>query len=228
MWILFTTLFSGFPKRNSPWFKEKEISDHRQRRCYLSPKRELFFSSHEANNTLHQGALTAGKPEAHSNPRGQPSCTAGYLWTVQDMLQASLSTELSPLACPGHRGASRGVPRLASPSFSFALIVLNTTYWASTLCLFLHYVPLPPQILQRVWLNKVKLREHYQSGMVVFVFVLPNKKPKSKWLKQKEVLAYITKNMSSTTSFRRSRIHVPTQTTGSIFVSRVYIPSRKW
>lgn len=78
--------------------------------------------------------------------------------------------ELSPLACPGHRGASRGVPRLASPSFSFALIVLNTTYWASTLCLFLYYVPLPPQILQRVWLNKVKLREHYQSGMVVFVF----------------------------------------------------------
>ena len=114
-------------KKEQSMILKKEISNNRQRRCYLSPKRELFFSPHEANNTLHQGALTAGKPQAQSNSRGQPSFIAGYLWPVQDMYQASLSTELSPLACPGHRGASRGVPCLALPPFSFSLTVLNIT-----------------------------------------------------------------------------------------------------
>lgn len=185
--ILFTTLYSGFPKRNSPWFKKKEISNNRQRRCYLFPERELFFSPHEANNTLHQGALTAGKPQAQSNSRGQPSFTAGYLWTIQDMYLASLSTKLSPLACPGHRGASRGVPCLALPPFSFSPIVLNTTYWASTLCLSLHYVPLPPQILQSIQLNKVRLREHYQSGMffLFFLFFCQTKNPNQNGLNKK-------------------------------------------
>ena len=181
--ILFT-LYSIFPKRNGLWFFLKKIQ--------IIDKEDAIFVLKESFSFLPARPITHwvrehSLQESHRlNSRSQPSFTAEYLWTVRDRYQPSLSTELSPLACPEHRGASRGVLRLTLPPFAFSLIVLNTTYWASTLCLsFTLIVPLPPQALQRLQLNKVRLREHYQSGIFFFQTENPTQNGLSKkgyWL----------------------------------------------
>ena len=142
LFFLFFYKLHIFPQRNSLQtiivtkintekcpYKEKE-SEKTLSSC---PERELFLSSYKEGNTLDQGAFTAGKSQAQSNLRGKPCLIAEYLWKVQDRCQPLLSTELSPLAGPGHRGPSRGVPCLALPPFPFSLIVLNTI-WGHLLC----------------------------------------------------------------------------------------------
>lgn len=147
--------------------KKKGTNNHQVKtkrvRSVLFVLKEGFLFLLRGNNTLGQGTLAAEKPQAQSHSRGQPPSQLGT--------SGQSTTGNSPcwaLAGPGHRGASRGVPRPALPPVLFLLKALKTTYQASTRCpCFTLTVPVPPQTLHHGIMSLIlKLKEHISQESV--------------------------------------------------------------